>query len=126
MIADNGRHYLYRHISLYGKVFYIGIGTKLNKPKGFNSHSTEYSRAYCKSKRNLEWYEESKNEYRIEILLESDSYNFIKEKEKELNFDESTISKCCKNKLKKAYGFRWEYVNPNQKIRNMSKIQKKK
>lgn len=33
MIADNGRHYLYRHISLYGKVFYIGIGTKLNKPK---------------------------------------------------------------------------------------------
>ncbi len=83
MIADNGRHYLYRHISLYGKVFYIGIGTKLNKPKGFNSHSTEYSRAYCKSKRNLEWYEESKNEYRIEILLESDSYNFIKEKEKE-------------------------------------------
>lgn len=53
-------------------------------------------------------------------------WNQLSEIKKELNFDESTISKCCKNKLKKAYGFRWEYVNPNQKIRNMSKIQKKK
>lgn len=38
MIADNGRHYLYRHISLYGKVFYIGIGTKLKNQNKKNKY----------------------------------------------------------------------------------------
>lgn len=30
---------------------------------------------------------------------------------KELNFDASTITKCCKGKLKTHKGFKWQYVN---------------
>ena len=27
-----------------------------------------------------------------------------------LNYDQSTIRKCCKNKQKTVYGFKWQYV----------------
>jgi hypothetical protein len=41
--------------------------------------------------------------------------NFIKEWKgfidikNELNYDQSTIRKCCKNKQKIAYGYKWKY-----------------
>lgn len=61
--------------------FYIGIGTVHNKSKGFRNR---YRRAFLRSRRNPYW----KNivnvtEYQVEILFESEDYDFIKEKEKE-------------------------------------------
>jgi hypothetical protein len=73
-------HYLYRHIRLdKNEPFYIGIGTK---PKAFLYYSTEYNRAYNKSRRNNIWKKiTNKTSYEVEILLESDDYDFIKQKE---------------------------------------------
>lgn len=64
--------YLYRHIrNDIGKVFYIGVSTK---PK----------RAYDKHNRSNFWKNiVSKTDYSIEIMLEDDNFEFIKEKEKE-------------------------------------------
>lgn len=77
------RHYLYRHIRLdSGEPFYIGIGTK---PKRCSkTHEGEYSRAYNRSKsgRCNFWHNiVAKTDYEVEILLESDDYEFIKQKE---------------------------------------------
>jgi hypothetical protein len=82
MISNNGKHYLYRHIRTdNGQPFYIGIGTKSNVIKSF---ITEYSRANTKKNRNAHWINiVNKTTYEIEILFESDNYDFIKEKEKE-------------------------------------------
>ena len=73
-------YYLYRHIRLdTGEVFYIGIGTK---PKKFKSIAIEFSRAYNKSRRNSFWKNiTDKTRYLVEILIESDNYEFIKQKE---------------------------------------------
>src|SRR5699024_3970009 len=30
---------------------------------------------------------------------------------KQLGFDNSSLSKCCKGKIKTAYGYKWEYAN---------------
>ncbi len=80
MNLEYNMHYLYRHIRLdIDQPFYIGIGTK---PKAFLYYSTEYSRAYNKSRRNNIWKKIiNKTSYEVEILFESDNYNFIKEKE---------------------------------------------
>lgn len=75
------KHYLYRHIRLdKNEPFYIGIGTK---PKIFNTFSAEYKRAYdCKSRRNKIWRDViTKTNYTVDILLESNDYNFIKQQE---------------------------------------------
>jgi len=74
------KHYLYRHIRLdKNEVFYIGIGTK---PRKYNSIRTEYPRAYTLYGRNKYWRNiTSKTEYRVEIVLESDDYDYINEKE---------------------------------------------
>lgn len=76
------KYYLYRHIRLdTNQPFYIGIGTKI---KSFNSFKTEYKRAFVKKGRetNPHWNNIiNKIKYRVEILLESDNYEFIKEKE---------------------------------------------
>jgi phosphoribosyl-AMP cyclohydrolase len=76
-----GKHYLYRHIRLdSGEPFYIGVGTKPNKT--YKSISSEYSRAYSKSDRNSHWRNIiGVTKYEVEILLESDDYSFIKQKE---------------------------------------------
>lgn len=76
MIKNIGKHYLYRHIRLdIGEPFYIGIGTKRYK-------NSEYSRANIKSVRTNYWKNiTNKTEYEVEILLESDDYEFIKQKE---------------------------------------------
>lgn len=76
----NGKHYLYRHIRIdTGEPFYIGLGTK---PKQYRILKTEYSRAYTERGRSSFWQNiTNKTEYEIEILLESDDYEFIKQKE---------------------------------------------
>lgn len=81
MISSLGNHYLYRHVRLDKKEpFYIGIGTK----KKGNNLGTIYSRAFTKYKRSSFWKNiTSKTDYEVEILLESDDYEFIKQKEKE-------------------------------------------
>lgn len=81
MIVNNGKHYLYRHIRLdKNEVFYIGIGTKSKNDIKYN----KYHRAFSKCNRNQFWHNiVSKTEYKIEIILESDSRDFIIEKEKE-------------------------------------------
>lgn len=73
-------HYIYRHIRLdINKPFYIGIGTIYTKG---NSYKSEYRRAFLKSKRSNFWKNiTSKSKYKIEILIESNDYKFIKQKE---------------------------------------------
>lgn len=76
------KYYLYRHIRLdTNEVFYIGIGTKINK-EFYSNHKHEFYRAYRKSNRTKYWKNiTNKTEYNIEILLESNDYEFIKNKE---------------------------------------------
>ena len=83
-IVDNGKYYLYRHIRLdKNEVFYIGIGTK--HPSIKHKFETIYERAYVKSGRNRIWKRiVAKTDYEIEILLESDDYEFIEQKEREV------------------------------------------
>jgi len=75
------KYYVYRHIRLdKNEPFYIGIGTK-RKSEFDNFY---YSRAFSKNKRNKIWNGiVSRIEYEVEIIFESDDYEFIKEKEKE-------------------------------------------
>ncbi len=82
MLENIGKYYLYRHIRLdKNEPFYIGIGTKVNK-KSFLKVTSEYVRAYSKTRRNKIWIDiVSKTDYEVEILLESDNYEFIKQKE---------------------------------------------
>ncbi len=78
MISDSGKHYLYRHIRMDKyQPFYIGVGTKSNL-------KNPYMRSKSKVHRNPHW----KNvvnlcDYEVEIILESENYNFILNKEKE-------------------------------------------
>jgi hypothetical protein len=78
------KYYLYRHIRLdKNEPFYIGIGTKQNRP---HPHmKSEYRRAFeTNRKESYIWNNiTSKTQHEVEILFESDNYEFIKEKEKE-------------------------------------------
>ena len=78
MIPCNGKHYLYRHIRLdTNEVFYVGIGTQ-------NKNTKLFHRAHSNSRRNNFWKNiVNKTEYEVEILLESDDYYFIQQKEVE-------------------------------------------
>ena len=81
MLVEEGKYYLYRHIRLdKNEPFYIGIGTKcLNYG---HTYKRIYSRAHTSSSRNSIWKRIAvKVEYEIEILMESDDYEFIKQKE---------------------------------------------
>jgi hypothetical protein len=76
------RHYLYRHIRLdKNQPFYIGIGTK--QPRTHNSIKSEYRRAHeTNRKESYIWNNIiNKTSYEVEILFESDDYDFIKQKE---------------------------------------------
>ena len=75
-------YYLYRHTRLDTlKPFYIGIGTIYPKRKTFNSI---YQRAFLRSRRSTFWKNIiAKTSYDVEILLESNNYEYIKSKEKE-------------------------------------------
>ena len=79
MIVDIGKYYLYRHIRLdTNQVFYIGIGSKIERQNGYAT----YQRAYSKTGRNNFWKRiTSKTTYEVEIILESNDYEFIKQKE---------------------------------------------
>ena len=80
MIVQEGKYYLYRHIRLdKNEIFYIGIGGKEANKGG-------YYRANRVSNRNKIWndiYKGCKQNIQVDIVLESDSWEFIKEKEKE-------------------------------------------
>ena len=80
MTENIGKHYLYRHIRRdTDKPFYIGIGTKNFK---YATLKNEYVRAYCKHVENSHWKNiVNQTEYEVEILMESDDYEFIKNKE---------------------------------------------
>ncbi len=80
MIAADGKYYLYRHIRLdTNQVFYVGIGVKTKKDIKYNY----YTRSTCKW-RNSFWNNViAKTDYEVEIVLESDSKDFIKQKEVE-------------------------------------------
>ena len=83
LITDKARFYLYRHVRLdTNEVFYVGIGTKRKHVKYFKSYKYEYYRAYRISLKKSFWNNiVNKTKYEIEILLESDDYDFIKQKE---------------------------------------------
>jgi len=84
MITDDGKYYLYRYIRLdNNQPFYIGIGTKTTKKLGFRSLRSEYHRAFKKHSNKIYDKIIKKSNFVIEILVESDDYNFIKSKEKE-------------------------------------------
>jgi hypothetical protein len=75
-----GKYYLYQHIRLdTNEPFYIGIGTKYN-------HKKDYTRAKARGRqRNSIWRGITQRvDYIVEILFESDVYDFIKTKEIEL------------------------------------------
>lgn len=77
MIVDSGKYYLYRHIRLdNNQVFYIGIGTKSKK-----AVFSEYERAYSKTRSKFWTKIVDKTDYKIEIILESNDYDFINSKE---------------------------------------------
>jgi len=81
MISSIGKHYLYRHIRLDTREpFYIGIGTKRN----CKNFKPMYERAFEVKQRSSFWKNiTAKTHYEVEILLESDDYEFIKQKEVE-------------------------------------------
>lgn len=77
-------YYLYRHIRPdKNKVFYIGKGTISIEARSSESIIFRYRRAFSSKDRNKHW----KNivnlnpNYQVEILLESDNIDFIKQKE---------------------------------------------
>lgn len=78
MLVEQGKYYLYRHIRLdKNEPFYIGIGGKQANKGG-------YYRSKRISNRNKIWndiYKGCKGNIKVEIILESDSWAFIKEKE---------------------------------------------
>lgn len=79
---DNfNKHYLYRYIRKdTNSVFYIGIGTKHSET--FYTHKQEYRRAYNLHRRNKFFKNVySKTPIYLEIIMESNDYNFIKSKE---------------------------------------------
>lgn len=81
MIVDDGMYFLYRHIREdKNEVFYIGVGTKYTDKRCLNPNP--YRRATVKAHRNTFWnHIVAKTSYKVEILLESDSYEFIEQKE---------------------------------------------
>lgn len=77
------KHYLYRYIREdTNSVFYVGIGTKHSEI--FYTHRQEYRRAYNLHNRN-KFFKNicSKTAIHLEIIMESNDYNFIKNKEVE-------------------------------------------
>lgn len=79
----NNKHYLYSHTRLdNNEIFYIGIGTKNKNDLKSTFTSIIYRRAYTKSGRNSIWkHIINKTTYKVEIILESNDYEFIKKKE---------------------------------------------
>ncbi len=79
--VGQGKYYLYRHKRADDdSIFYIGIGTK--KWVKSETFKTEYARAHEKTGRNSHWHNVvNKYGYTVEIILESNTYSFIEQKE---------------------------------------------
>jgi hypothetical protein len=79
-----GKHYLYKHIRNDSNIiFYIGIGTKNKSDITYN----KYSRAFNKKRRNKHWLNTVSllnDDYSIEIVCETDDYEYVKSLEKNL------------------------------------------
>lgn len=83
MIVGCGKYYLYRHVRLdNGRPFYVGIGTKPNR---YTTIKSEYPRAFQEGKyRGNIWNKiASKTDYSIEIIAETNDYDFLLQKEVE-------------------------------------------
>lgn len=78
------KYYLYRHVTPdYKRVLYVGIGTKRNQ-NNFYTQKQEYARAYNNHARNRHWKNAVKKYgYEVEIMMESNDLDFIKDKERE-------------------------------------------
>lgn len=78
-----GRYFIYRHIRLDKNVpFYIGVGTKTSHTNTFNE---VYRRAFLKAGRNNLWNKiVNKTGYNVEIIIESENFEYILQKETEL------------------------------------------
>lgn len=73
-------HYVYLHKTQLGLPFYIGIGTK--QYGDHQTTSTKYARAYSKTGRTQFWNKiVKKYGIQIEILVESNNYDYIKSQE---------------------------------------------
>lgn len=85
MIVEEGAHYLYRHVREdKDQVFYIGVGTKYKGSRDSKVYTSVYKRAFKTSNRSRFWQRiVTKTSYQVEILLESNDYTYILEKEKE-------------------------------------------
>ncbi len=83
MIENTGKYYLYRHTRLdKNEPFYVGIGTVEELHKESHFYRSYYKRAFNKNNRSNLWKNIiNKTDYEVEILLESDDYEFIKQKE---------------------------------------------
>lgn len=78
-------YYLYRHIRLdKNEPFYVGIGSICSKFLYSKSEKERYKRAYKVLGRSLHWkHIAEQSAYEVDIILESDNENYIKQKEKE-------------------------------------------
>lgn len=77
-MVENGKYYIYRHVTLNDIVFYIGRGTKDQKDIQYGI----YSRAKSKKDRTSFWRNVvDKYGYTIDILLETDDFDFLCKKE---------------------------------------------
>lgn len=78
-----GKHYLYRYVRLdTNVVFYVGIGTKHSS--NFTTIRQEFRRAYNTQTRSKHFKNIlNKSECILEIIMESDNHEFIKNKEVE-------------------------------------------
>ena len=119
------RYYLYRHIRLdKNEPFYIGIGSKQNRP---HPHlKSEYRRAFeTNRKESYIWNNIIfKTEYEVEILFESDDYEFIKQKEIEFIKLYGRINRntgCLANMTDGGDGF-IGYIPSKEKIENFKKL----
>lgn len=127
MITDCGKYYLYRHIRLdTNQPFYIGIGTKIKRYDNYFTHKSEFERAYSKHARNCHWTNIiNKTNYKVEILLESDNYEFIKQKEIEFielykrKLDNGLLANLTKGG-EGVFGLKWD----EQRKNHLSKIKK--
>jgi len=81
----SNKYYIYRHIREdKNEPFYIGIGTIWGKDKNSSCDAKKYGRAFAKINRSEFWKNIiSKSNYTVEILMESDNLDFIKNKERE-------------------------------------------
>lgn len=84
MTIGYGKYFLYRHVlNSTGTPIYIGVGKKDNRTYSFKS---VYYRAFNKQHRSDYWkriMNKNKYKYSVDILIESDDYEFILKKEKE-------------------------------------------